>query len=59
MNYKYSESISYLKTVYSKTSVKRPLSKRPKIGFHDQLLLNAGQSIAERGAFCNTFDLQS
>ena len=29
--------------MYSKTSVKRPLSKRPKIGFEDQLLLNAGQ----------------
>ena len=28
---------------YSKTSVKRPLSKRPKIGFQDQLSLNAGQ----------------
>ena len=31
---------------YSKTCVKRPLSKRPKIGFPDQLSLNAGQSIA-------------
>ena len=30
-------------TVYSKTCVKRPLSKRPKIGFQDKLLLNAGQ----------------
>ena len=28
--------------------------KRPKIGFQDQLSLNAGQT---RGAFCNTFDL--
>ena len=28
---------------YSKTCVKRPLSKRPQIGFQDQLLLNAGQ----------------
>ena len=28
---------------YSKTCVKRPLSKRAKIGFQDQLLLNAGQ----------------
>ena len=26
-----------------KTCVKRPLSKRPHIGFQDQLLLNAGQ----------------
>ena len=31
------------KYIYSKTCVKRPLSKRPKIGFQDQLLLNAGQ----------------
>ena len=29
--------------LYSKTCVKRPLSKRPKIGFQDQLSLNAGQ----------------
>ena len=29
--------------VYSKTCVKRPLSKRPKIRFQDQLSLNAGQ----------------
>ena len=28
---------------YSKTCVKQPLSRRPKIGFQDQLLLNAGQ----------------
>ena len=28
---------------YSKTCVKQPLSKRQKIGFQDQLLLNAGQ----------------
>ena len=28
---------------YSKTCVKRPLSKRQKIGFQDQLSLNAGQ----------------
>ena len=28
---------------YSKTCVKRPLSKRSKIGFQDQLSLNAGQ----------------
>ena len=32
---------------YSKICVKRPLSKRPKIVFQDQLWLNAGQSIAE------------
>ena len=29
--------------LHSKTCVKRPLSKRPKIGFQDQLSLNAGQ----------------
>ena len=28
---------------YSKTCVKRPLSKRPKNGFQDQLSLTAGQ----------------
>ena len=30
-------------TWYSKTCVKRPLSKIPQIGFQDQLLLNVGQ----------------
>ena len=30
-----------------KTCVKRPLSKRPKNGFQDQLSLNAGQNVAE------------
>ena len=28
---------------YSKTCLKQPLSKRPKIGFQDQLSLDAGQ----------------
>ena len=28
---------------YSKACVKRPLSKRPKIGFQDLLSINAGQ----------------
>ena len=37
--------------------MKQPLSKRQKIGFQDQLLLNAGQKYAPRGAFFNTFDL--
>ena len=32
-----------IKTRYSKTCVKQPLSERPKIGFQDQLSLNAGQ----------------
>ena len=40
-------------TLYSKTSVKRPHSKRPKSGFHDQLSLNAGHK------YCNTLDLQA
>ena len=29
--------------IYSKTCVERPLSKRQKIGFQDQLSINAGQ----------------
>ena len=33
--------------IYSKTWLKLPLSKRQKIGFQDQSLLNAGQRIAE------------
>ena len=43
--------------IASKTCVKRQLSKRPKIGFRDQLLFNAGQKNCRMGAFCNTFDL--
>ena len=42
--------VDFLKTslfdntiIYCKTSVKLPLSKRPKIDFQDQFLLNAGQ----------------
>ena len=54
-----------LKNMYSKTCVRRPLSKRPKIGFQDQLLLNADQlAPREHSAIlltftklCNTFDL--
>ena len=30
-------------TTYSKTCLKRPLKKKTKIGFQDQLSLNAGQ----------------
>ena len=41
---------------YRKACVKRPLSKRPKIGFQDQLSLNAGQKYCRMGTFCNTFD---
>ena len=29
--------------IYSQTCLKRPLSKRPQLGFHDQLSLNASQ----------------
>ena len=52
--------------IYSKTCLKRPLKRRPKIGFQDRVSLNAGEyrlmqvkSIAEcsKRAFCNTFDL--
>ena len=43
-----------------KTSVKWPLSKRQKIGFQDQLLLNAGQKYCrmlqgEHSAILSTF----
>ena len=34
---------SHLMSLYAKTCLKRPLSKRLKIGFQDQLSLNAGQ----------------
>ena len=33
----------FIEYMYSKIYVKRPLSKRPKNGFQDQLLLSAGQ----------------
>ena len=41
-------------------TVKRPLSKRPKIGFQDQLSLNAGQKYCrmlqgEHSAILSTF----
>ena len=36
------ENFIFTKT-YSNTCIKRPLLKRPKKGFQDQLLLNAGQ----------------
>ena len=45
---KRSNYLSALQQSYSKTCVKWPLSKRPKIGFQDQLLLlNACHYIAE------------
>ena len=45
---------------YSKTCVKRPLSKRQKIGFQDQLSLNASQKYCrmlqwEHSAILSTF----
>ena len=45
---------------YIKTYVKRPLSKRPKFGFQDQLSLNAGQKYCrmlqgEHSAILSTF----
>ena len=48
------------KRVYSKTCVKQPLSKRPKIGFQDQLSLNEGQKYCrmlqgEHSAILSTF----
>ena len=47
--------------IYSKTCVKLPLSKRPQIGFQDQLLLNAGQKYCrmlqgEHSAILSTFN---
>ena len=46
--------------MYSKTCVKRPLCKRPKIGFQDQLSPNAGQKYCrmlqgEHSAILSTF----
>ena len=44
-----------VKSEYSKTCLKGPLKKRPKIGFQDQLSLNAGQG--EHSAILLTFDI--
>ena len=46
--------------LYSKTGLKRPLKKRPKIGFVDRLSLNAGQKHCrmlplEHSAILSTF----
>ena len=38
-----------------KNLCKGPLSKRPKIGFQDQLPLNAGQKLGEHSAILSTF----
>ena len=37
-------SFTYFISIYSETCLKRPLSKRPKMGFKYQLSLNAGQN---------------
>ena len=52
--------MSTIKDTYSKTCVKRPVSKRHKIGFQDQLSLNAGQKYCrmlqrEHSAILSTF----
>ena len=61
----------FLKRKYSKTCLKGSLKRKSKIGFQDQLSLNAGQKycrilplagkkycrMLQSGAFCNTFDL--
>ena len=39
----YGNTLNIKLYMYNKTCVKQPLSKRPKIGFQDQLSLNAGQ----------------
>ena len=49
-----------MSTLYSKTCVKWPLSKRPKFGFQDQILLNADQKYCrmlhgEHSAILSTF----
>ena len=49
-----------LYNLYSKTCVKQPLSKRPKMFFQDGLLLNAGQKYCrmlqrEHSAILSTF----
>ena len=52
---RFNASVSdYIKPILAATQ------KKTKIGFHDQLLLNAGQKycrMLQAGAFCNTFDL--
>ena len=52
--------IAYFKSLYSKTCLKRPLKKKTKIGFQDQLSLNAGQEYGrmlqrEHSAILSTF----
>ena len=55
-----SSTDSFSSFMYSKTCVKLPLSKRLKIGFQDQLSLNAGQKYCrmlkvEHSAILSTF----
>ena len=52
--------LGVLDSQYSKTCVKQPLSKRPKIDLQDQLSLNAGQKYCrmlqgEHSAILSTF----
>ena len=44
---------------YSKTCLKQPLSKRPKIDFQDQLSLNAGQKYCRIGSILQYFQPSS
>ena len=51
-------AFSYIRYVKSKTCVKQPLSRRPKIGFQDKLSHNAGQKycrILQDSAILSTF----
>ena len=43
-----------IRMYYSKTCVKRPLSKRPQIGFQEQLSLMQVKSITEHSAILST-----
>ena len=48
-------SCGFAHIIYSKACVKWPLSKRPKIGYQDQLSLNAGQKLqGEHSAILST-----
>ena len=55
------KSANTVQSLYSKTCLKRSFSKRPKIGFQDRLLLNAGQKYCrilplEHSAILSTFN---
>ena len=50
------QTTSAFSILYTKICLKRPLTKRPKMGLQDQLSLMQVKSGAEC-AFCNTFDL--